>query len=190
MLRDRFAGLLLGCCALLAACTASGDESSTPATHITQTPASASTRAAPTPDRVLCGQAAGFCRSADGLEHASVVEIIDGDTLDVTVEGREERVRVFGIDTPERGELCFRESSQFLEALAASEVRLLADVRERDRSGRLLRYVYTLDGVSIDALMVRDGMAHAWTRDGALRDPLVALEAQARDARRGCLWDG
>jgi micrococcal nuclease len=119
-----------------------------------------------------------------------VIDIIDGDTLDVTVDGREERVRVFGIDTPERGEPCFRESSRRLGELAGSEIRLLADVRQRDSSGRLLRYVYTVDGVSIDALMVRDGMAHAWTRDGALRDALVALEAESRDAGRGCLWGG
>jgi hypothetical protein len=38
--------------------------------------------------------------------------------------------------------------------------------------------------------MISAGMALAWTQDGALRDPLVALEAQARDLRRGCLWGG
>jgi endonuclease YncB( thermonuclease family) len=126
----------------------------------------------------------------EGLEHAQVVEIIDGDTLDVTLDGRAERVRIFGIDTPERGDRCFAESAAALAALAGSDVRLRADVRERDRNGRLLRYVYARDGASIDALMVDSGMALAWTQDGALRDALVALEAEARASQRGCLWGG
>jgi hypothetical protein len=48
--------------------------------------------------------------------------------------------------------------------------------------------VYRPDGLSIDAVMIAAGAAHAWTRDGALRDDLVALEAEARQARTGCLW--
>ena len=36
--------------------------------------------------------------------------------------------------------------------------------------------------------MIAAGMAHAWTRDGALRDDLVTLETDARARRAGCLW--
>jgi micrococcal nuclease len=124
------------------------------------------------------------------MEAATVVKIIDGDTLDVTLAGRTERVRIFGIDTPERGDRCFREATALLASLAGQEVRMLPDIRKVDRNGRLLRYVYQRGGLSIDAEMVAAGAAHAWTRDGALRDPLVALEAAARDSRIGCLWSG
>ena len=122
------------------------------------------------------------------MERATVLDIVDGDTLDVLLGGVEERVRIFGIDTAERGEPCFREAGDRLTALAGDEVALLPDVRNRDRSGRLLRYVYTPAGLSIDALLIAEGLALAWTQDGALRDPLVALEAQARNERAGCLW--
>ena len=108
-----------------------------------------------------------------------MLDIIDGDTLDVEVDGHEERVRIFGIDTAERGDLCFAEASARLSDLAAAEIRLVPDSRNRDRNGRLLRYVYTPTGRSIDAALIAEGLARAWTRDGALRDELVALEVNA-----------
>ena len=128
------------------------------------------------------------CADPARMEHARPTHIVDGDTLDVVLDGKTERVRIFGIDTPERGEPCFREASARLGQLAGSEVRLLPDRRARDPNGRLLRYVYTPSGESIDARLIAEGLAHAWTRDGALRDALVALETQARASRTGCLW--
>lgn len=116
------------------------------------------------------------------------MRIIDGDTLDVSFNGREERIRVFGIDTAERGEPCFGEASQRLAALAGAEIRVVPDIRERDRYGRLLRYVYTEAGMSIDAAMIAEGLARAWTQDGVLRDDLVALESGAQADGAGCLW--
>jgi micrococcal nuclease len=174
--------------ATFAACLSADDSEPVRGTGAGHTPMAGGT--APPIDRAICELDAAFCASTGALQRAAVVEIIDGDTLDITIDGREERVRVFGIDTAERGEACFAAASLRLSELAGEEVRLLPDARDRDRSGRLLRYVYSADGVSLDALMVHEGFAHAWTRDGALRDPLVALEAQARDARRGCLWGG
>jgi micrococcal nuclease len=129
-----------------------------------------------------------FCADPALMEHATVLGIVDGDTFDVLLNGVEERVRIFGIDTTERGEPCFREASDLLRSLAAGEVRLMRDLRNRDRNGRLLRYVYTPAGLSIDAVLIDEGLARAWTDDGALRDPLVALEAEAQAARRGCLF--
>jgi micrococcal nuclease len=129
-----------------------------------------------------------FCADPAAMERAVVVGVVDGDTIDVALGGVEERVRVFGIDTPERGEPCFGEATERMRALAGDEVRMAADARNRDRNGRLLRYVYTTGGLSIDAVLIAEGYALAWTRDGALRDPLVALEALARGSRTGCLW--
>ena len=67
-------------------------------------------------------------------------------------------------------------------------MRLLRDARERDKYGRLLRYVYTPEGLSIDAEMVDEGMAHAWRSDGALRFAIIGLEDGARERHAGCLW--
>ena len=72
--------------------------------------------------------------------HAVVTYVIDGDTFDIDSG---ERVRLFGIDTPERDECYFDESTDFVRAwLEGQTVRLEQDVRERDVYGRLLRYVF------------------------------------------------
>ncbi len=49
-------------------------------------------------------------------------------------------------------------------------------------------YVYTSEGESIDEILIREGLALAWTRDGQHRDVLVAAEEEARRKGRGCLW--
>jgi len=113
-----------------------------------------------------------------------VVRIIDGDTLD-TSKGR---VRLFGVDTPERGERCATEATERLRQLAGDTVRLEDGPRLTDTYGRTLAYVYTVDGISIDAALIREGFATAWTRDGQHRDMLVGLEREAQIAGVGCLW--
>jgi len=60
--------------------------------------------------------------------------------------------------------------------------------RLTDQFGRRLGYVYTKDGSSIDEILVREGLAIAWTEDGQHRDYLVGLERSTRDAESGCLW--
>jgi endonuclease YncB( thermonuclease family) len=124
----------------------------------------------------------------ESLPAAVVMEIIDGDTIDVQFEGKHETVRYYGIDTPERQEPCYEEAKKRNEELAGRHVLLLADARDRDSGGRLLRYVFTLDGYSIDAALTAEGLAHAWTQDGAYRDALIALEEEAQREGRGCLW--
>jgi endonuclease YncB( thermonuclease family) len=124
----------------------------------------------------------------ESLPAAVVMEVIDGDTIEVQLEGKRETVRYYGIDTPERQEPCYEEAKKRNEELADRHVLLLADARDRDSGGRLLRYIFTLDGYSIDAALVAEGFAHAWTYDGSYRDALMALEEQAQREGRGCLW--
>jgi micrococcal nuclease len=122
------------------------------------------------------------------MEAARVIRIVDGDTIHVDLDGTDETVRFYGIDTTEVGEPCFQEAKDRTRELVGTEVRLRPDARNRDRYGRLLRYVYTPSGRSIDAEMVDEGLAHAWRSDGALRFPIIELEDAAQAARRGCLW--
>ena len=89
--------------------------------------------------------------------------VIDGDTIEVQLDGKRETVRYYGIDTPERQEPCYEEAKKRNEELADRHVLLMADARDRDSGGRLLRYIFTLDGYSIDAALVAEGFAHAWT---------------------------
>ena len=117
-----------------------------------------------------------------------VDRVIDGDTLDVLSAFTGIRVRLFGVDTPERGERCFEEATARLVALAGTTVTLLPDERLQDGNGRELRYVFAADGRSIDAALIAEGLAEAWRQDGAFRDQLVELEDEAREAGTGCLW--
>jgi len=127
-----------------------------------------------------------------------VVKVVDGDTLDVALGARTERVRLLGIDTPESVRpdtpvQCFaKEATSRLQALLppGTPVRLARDVEERDRFGRLLAYVYRQpDDLFVNLDLVRGGYAQVLTFP-----PNVAhardLEAAARDARRASrgLW--
>ncbi len=131
-----------------------------------------------------------FCADTTTMLLAPVVRVVDGDTIRAKVDGVEEPVRFYGIDTPERGERCFTEATERTKDLVDRQVHLLADARNRDRNGRLLRYVYTEGGLSVDATLIAEGLASAWTEDGALRDPLIELERVARADGVGCLWEG
>jgi endonuclease YncB( thermonuclease family) len=100
----------------------------------------------------------------------TVSKIIDGDTVDVrSTTGTEERVRVIGIDTPERGECGFTEASTALSRITLNQqVSLVAGTRDdRDRYNRILRY---LDVGSTDAglKLIEGGFAIAKydSRDG------------------------
>jgi micrococcal nuclease len=123
-----------------------------------------------------------------GAVTVQVVQIIDGDTLDVRAAATDLRVRLYGVDTPERGEACYQEATDRLQELAGSSVQLLPDARPQDPFGRELRYLYAMDGTFIDEALVAEGFGYAWTDDGSQRDQIVAAEQAAREAHRGCLW--
>lgn len=118
----------------------------------------------------------------------AVTRVIDGDTLDVRSAETTLRVRLYGADTPERGEACFTEATERLTALAGERVFLVLDARPQDRFGRELRYVFTEDGRSIDHTLVAEGLAKAWREDGSRRAAILAAEEAARAASVGCLW--
>lgn len=103
------------------------------------------------------------------LTSAALVKVIDGDTIDVKLERTIERVRYYGVDTPERGERCYEEAIARNRDLLSSEALLLPDARERDRHDRLLRYVFTPDARSVDAQLIAEGLALAWRGDGVFR---------------------
>jgi endonuclease YncB( thermonuclease family) len=89
---------------------------------------------------------------------------------------------------PEEGQRCYEEARARLASLAARELRLVSDARQRDEFGRELRYVFTPVGRSLDAALVDEGLATAWREDGGLRALLIGIEDAARAASRGCLW--
>lgn len=114
-----------------------------------------------------------------------VIGVVDGDTIDTSIG----RVRFFGVDTPERGEVCFKEATEFTRLLVGSQVRLEDGPRLEDSFGRRLAYVYETSGNSIDVQLIAGGFARAWTRDGQYKDVLVGMEQRAKSNKAGCLWN-
>jgi micrococcal nuclease len=128
---------------------------------------------------------------------APVVRAVDGDTIVVRLDGREQRVRYIGVNTPEsvdprRPAQCFGKeaAARNHELVAAKIVRLDRDVSDVDQFGRLLRYVF-VDGRFVNAELVREGYAQAVTHPPDLKyaDLFRSLEHEARAANRG-LWHG
>jgi micrococcal nuclease len=106
--------------------------------------------------------------------NATVEHVVDGDTIDVLIDGTEERIRFTGIDTPETARLdtgtpaeCFGdEATAFTESLlpVGTPVRLERDVVGRDDYGRILAYVYRADdGIFVNYEIVRQGYARPLT---------------------------
>ena len=97
----------------------------------------------------------------NGGKQAVLDRVIDGDTIDVKLDdGEIDRIRLIGIDTPERGESCFAEATDYLRKLLGNgRVRLIRDKSNRDRYGRLLRYVCSENGIFTEAALVREGLA-------------------------------
>jgi len=52
-----------------------------------------------------------FCTDPATLQPAPLLRVVDGDTIHVEIDGRDETVRFYGIDTPERGDPCFAEAT-------------------------------------------------------------------------------
>ena len=125
-----------------------------------------------------------------------VLRVVDGDTIEIGLEGRHEDLRLIGIDTPETVKpgtpvQCYGpRASAFTHGLLEGQtVRVVFGVERRDVYGRLLGYVRLGDRM-VNAMLVRRGLARTLTippndRFAPLFD---RLELKAARAGRG-LWD-
>lgn len=123
---------------------------------------------------------------SDTLEKVLVVNVIDGDTIELD-DGR--HVRYLGIDTPEAGEYFATEATAKNRDLVVGKiVELQSGKRGKDEYGRLLRYVY-VNGIFVNAELVAQGYAEAYIFDPDDRysQILVQLEQYAKMRQRG-LW--
>ena len=132
-------------------------------------------------------------------EQANVVSVVDGDTIEVSIDGQTFTVRYIGIDTPETvapgdpvqwmGPEAADANRQLLEG---ETVVLERDVSETDQYDRLLRYVWIDDGgewILVNLELVRGGFAEAkeYPPDVKYSELLDVAEADARAAELG-IW--
>ena len=121
------------------------------------------------------------------LEKAFVESVIDGDTI---VLSSGEKVRLIGINAPEKGEPCFDQALNVLKLLVEDKnVSLMKDVSQRDRFGRLLRYVFVKD-LFVNKFLVEEGFAFAfrYEPDVLYSEAFAKAEHSAMLSRKGCLW--
>lgn len=114
-----------------------------------------------------------------------VVGVIDGDTVDVMHNGRSERIRLHGIDAPEKSQAFGRSSKRAASDLAYGEDVTVIE-HGRDRYGRTLGEVILPDDRSLNRELVRRGQAWQY-RKYSNDDTLDRLETNARQSNRG-LW--
>lgn len=154
---------------------------------------------------------------SDGLRHAVpavlqeavVTKVTDGDTLHVSVEGRDEKVRLIGINTPEsvapqegRNTEEGVEASDYMKSIlhVGDTVYLQPDTESEDKYGRLLRYVWTarpdsltdraaVEASMLNARLVADGyaVAHRYAPNDAYADVFADIQDEARASGVG-LW--
>lgn len=128
----------------------------------------------------------------------TVTKVVDGDTIDVTLNGVTERVRLIGIDTPETVDprkplQCFGKeaSDKAGQILQNKEVELKDDPTQADKDsfGRLLRYVFLKDGLFFNKYMIEEGYAFEYTYRTPYKYQQEFRDAQkyAEENKRG-LW--
>ncbi|MFJ7950886.1 thermonuclease family protein [Lysinibacillus sp. NPDC096418] len=101
------------------------------------------------------------------FEEYELQDVIDGDTIRIKYKGSSEKVRLLLVDTPETnhetlGEQPYGpEAKEFAKQLLAGQdaVYLEFDVSYRDKYKRLLAYVYTKDGISVQEQLLKNGLA-------------------------------
>ncbi|KKP33244.1 MAG: hypothetical protein A2312_00360 [Candidatus Staskawiczbacteria bacterium RIFOXYB2_FULL_32_9] len=127
-----------------------------------------------------------------------VVKVVDGDTINVNINGKVETLRLIGINTPEtvdprKAVICFGKeaSDKAKQLLTNKKVRLEGDATqgERDKYQRLLRYVWLEDGTFFNKLMISEGYAFEYTYDTIYKYQAEFKQAEisARTSKKG-LW--
>jgi micrococcal nuclease len=116
--------------------------------------------------------------------HGTVTRVVDGDTVHVNIGGRDERVRLIGIDAPEVGRCDAAKATSLARSLAQGRaVKLVGDRTQatRDRYGRLLAYVWIVNGPDVGYQELAHGYARVYIYDR----PFQRLAAYRRAEQTG-----
>jgi micrococcal nuclease len=143
---------------------------------------------------------------------ATVVRVVDGDTLKIEMNGHEEAVRLIGIDTPESKinkkakkdavktnhdvetiTAMGREATKYVRTLIrkGDTVSIEFDVQKRDKYNRLLVYAYLTDGKMLNEEIIKAGYANVMTYPPNVKyqERFVKAYREARDTKRGLYRD-
>ncbi len=161
------------------------------------------------PDNTPTSEATNENKSENTFTEAEVIRAVDGDTIIARIDGVDEKIRMVLVDTPESVhprkpvEFFGKEASKYTKNnLEGKTVYLQKDVTDRDRYGRLLRYVWLerpktdeptneeVERLMYNAQLLKEGYANLATFPPDIKyvDFFKELEREARDNDRG-LWN-
>jgi endonuclease YncB( thermonuclease family) len=117
-----------------------------------------------------------------------VISVIDGDTYDILIPGNVTvRIRMEGIDAPEKGMPFYKVSKQYLADLCFSKT-VTIHITGIDIHNRILAYTYITDGTELSHAMVEAGLAWHYEKYNSDR-VLAELEIAARKSKAGLWFD-
>jgi len=120
------------------------------------------------------------------MESAVVARVIDGDTVELE-DGS--KVRLLGVNAPEKGQLCFEQAKEKLEERTLNKTIFLeTDGDEIDDYNRLLRYIWVGTNL-VNKELLEDGLAHVYTYGADLKyaTDFYAAQQDAMESDK-CLW--
>lgn len=131
------------------------------------------------------------CIDRSRVSQATVLDVLDGDTIVALVNGNKEHIRYIGIDAPEKDlspDLAVQSAEANKRLLKSGDVTLYADQSNTDDYGRLLRYVFAGE-IFVNRELVVLGLAeeNSYPPDTACAFELLKAEGIARDANLG-MW--
>jgi micrococcal nuclease len=136
--------------------------------------------------------AAVAAQAGDFTKRGAVTRVVDGDTIDVRLtNGKTERVRLIGVDTPEKGACWSSQATAATRRLAqGKKVTLIGDGTQdtRDRYGRLLAYVWLPGGKDLGFQLVSGGHAKVYVYDRPFKRLSAYENGEAVGKTKGGLW--
>lgn len=131
---------------------------------------------------------------SSNTSETTIVEVVDGDTIKVNINGKIESVRFLLVDTPEMGKRpqpFAEEAKNFIEELLSEDTVILEkDNSDRDKYGRLLMYVYTSGGKSVQEELLKEGLArvaYVYAPNTKYVDKYDAIQKEAQNNDVG-IW--
>jgi micrococcal nuclease len=127
----------------------------------------------------------------------SVSRFVDGDTIVVSMDGHEEKVRFVGVDTPETHKpntpvQCYGPAAAAFtkNTIGSNRVKLVSDSlsTNRDRYNRLLRYVYLPDGTLVNEKLIQNGFGFYYPYFPFSKSAEFAADQQQAQAAHKGLW--
>lgn len=132
-------------------------------------------------------------------ENARIERVVDGDTIIVTLNNEKtEKVRLLGINTPEKDMPFYENAKNFLKNLENKSIQLIRLKEDRDRYGRLLRYVF-YNGIFINEEILRQGLGnfYSYSKDRYstrlkraeknAREDNIGIWQKSQDSCRNCI---